>query len=521
MSLDIFEKEKIATEKRYWLRTTRRCNNHCIFCHDSEIQNGEIISTKDLKAEIDKARNDGYTRLILSGGEPTIHPEIIQLIRYAKSIGFEWIQIISNGRMFAYPSFTSDAARAGLNEVTVSFHSHIQEVADRLTDIKGSYKQTILGIQNLKKYNLVISIDIVLNRLNINKLTETIEFFYKNFGIAEFDLLHLTPFGRALENYERLIVPFEEEYEALKKAIHFAQKNNIVLWTNRVPPEVLEGNESFIQDPHKILDEINGRREIFEGYLRDGVMVCRKRERCGHCFVRDFCEFLIEIRSTFYKNRIERLEINNNLNSELLSLIFDHLTYNATILIRHNLIESISDELIGSSKRVIIKTDTTNNLKELIFRYNLLAIMTENFELTKFKGTKVILILNRKNFQRLASQKNLTLLFPNTESIRDEFENLPQIEDVMKVIDRCNLRVANLPKCISKSHYKENPYFFKAEFITESGFDLFEIARDFILKRNYHRSLRCKDCIHYSQCPGMHINHIRRFGFGIMKPVKL
>lgn len=521
MSLDIFEKEEISTENRFWLRTTKRCNNHCIFCHDSEIQNGEIIPTTKLKAEIDNAYKNGYNRLILSGGEPTIHPDIIELVRYAKKRGFDWIQIISNGRMFAYNSFTSDIVKAGLNEVTISFHSHIQEIADRLTDIKGSYQQTIAGITNLKKFKIVISIDIVLNRLNIEHLTETIAFFYNKFQITEFDLLHLTPFGRGLENYNELIISPEKEYEALKKAIEYSRKNKIVLWTNRVPPELLEDNEEFIQDPHKILDEINGRRELFEKYLKEGVLECRERIRCKDCFVRDFCEFLIEIRSIFFKNRIERLKIHQKMRQGLISKLFDHLTYNATILIRDELLESFADELHWSNKQLIIESEEIENLKDYLKEYNILAILTKNPDMIKIKNVRIILILNSTNYGRFTYNKKLTLLFPNSENMKEEFEYIVDIKEAQRLIEKYNIRIANLPKCISRSHFKSNPYFFKAEFIKENGFDLMEIAKDFLLNKNYHRSLRCKDCIHYSQCMGIHINHIRRFGFKILKPIRL
>jgi len=42
-----------------------------------------------------------------------------------------------------------------------------------------------------------------------------------------------------------------------------------VVWTNRFPVEFLEGLEDLIQDPHKMLDEVNGRRFEAELPLND------------------------------------------------------------------------------------------------------------------------------------------------------------------------------------------------------------------------------------------------------------
>jgi MoaA/NifB/PqqE/SkfB family radical SAM enzyme len=69
--------------------------------------------------------------------------------------------------------------------------------------------------------------------------------------------------------------------------------------------------------------------------------------------------------------------------------------------------------------------------------------------------------------------------------------------------------------------YYKGTYFFKAEFITKEGFELNTISSDFLLNRNYYKSLRCKGCKFSTQCKGIYINHIRRFGFKILKPVKL
>ena len=64
----------------------------------------------------------------------------------------------------------------------------------------------------------------------------------------------------------------------------------MVIWTNRFPVEFLEGLEDLIQDPHKMLDEVNGRRFQVRRYLDEGVpLECREKERCQYCFIEPFC----------------------------------------------------------------------------------------------------------------------------------------------------------------------------------------------------------------------------------------
>lgn len=521
MVLSTLQKEKIANEKRFWLRTTRICNNHCIFCHDSEIQNGEMISALELQREIKKAKEEGYTRLILSGGEPTIHPDIIELVDYARRIGLEWIQIVSNGRMFAYYEFTRRMVEAGLSEVTVSFHSHIPEIADSLTGVKGSFLQTIKGIENLKRGKIVISIDIVLNAYNYRHLKEAIEFFHSKLGIGEFDILHMTPFGRAFENYKELKLEPMAERRELKRAIKYAKEKGVILWTNRVPPMLLEGDEEYIQDPHKILDEIQGRAEIFTRYLKNGLLECRSRIRCQDCFVRDFCDFLVKVRTSYLKKRIDRVAIEAPLDSATIEEFFDHTTSNATIISSPEILKDIESEIVDSLKRLIIISEKIEGLTDIVLSYKPSAIISRNPDILKIPGVKKILILTNENIHFINPQKRVELLFPNTKSMAEEEIEVPDIRTVEEISRKYQMRVANLPLCISGRLYRSNPMTFRADFISNGDFNLLAIASEYLLNHNYHKSLRCKGCTYNSQCKGMHINHLRRFGFKILRPKKI
>ncbi|MCX7943056.1 MAG: radical SAM protein [Deltaproteobacteria bacterium] len=521
MVLDIFTKEEIAKEKRFWLRTTKRCNNHCIFCHDSEVQDGSIIDKETLKRDIKEAFQKGYNRLILSGGEPTIHPDIIELVLFAKICGYDWIQIISNGRMFAYKKFTESMINAGLNEVTISFHSHKREILESLTDSQDSYRQTIAGIENLKRHNIVLSIDIVLNRFNIGDLRDTIRFFHEKYGISEFDLLYVTPFGRAFENYEMLRVSPIRERRELRKAILYAKENGIVIWTNRVPPNILEGNEEYIQDPHKILDEIYGRSEIFSRFLSSGILECRHIRRCPYCFVRDFCEFLVDINSRYQKRRIDRIEITSKLSDKIKSRIFDHISYNATIIATPESLEGIMDEVVDSKRNVIIKLKQGEEIPDNFSLANCKSIITEDERYLTFRAKRVLFVITNKNIKYLQQRyDNVELIFPNSNSMRTEYEDIPGIDDIKRIIRRYGLKISNLPRCISGDLFRDRSYWFRSDFFGEYGLNISAIAEDFLLSRNYHKSLRCKRCIYNAQCKGLHINHIRRFGFKILKPIQ-
>ena len=112
-------------------------------------------------------------------------------------------------------------------------------------------------------------------------------------GVTEYDLLHVIPQAAAFENREQLFYDPKEHLDVLHKVFRLNQHPRFVIWTNRFPVAFLEGLEDLIQDPHKMLDEVNGRRFQVRNYIDTGKPLdCRTEERCTHCFVEPFCTTL-------------------------------------------------------------------------------------------------------------------------------------------------------------------------------------------------------------------------------------
>ena len=77
----------------------KRCNYNCSYCpsviHDDSSPHTNI---EILKATVDQLLTLGKpVRLSLTGGEPTAHPDIEELISYSKNQGVSWISVTTNG----------------------------------------------------------------------------------------------------------------------------------------------------------------------------------------------------------------------------------------------------------------------------------------------------------------------------------------------------------------------------------------------------------------------------------------
>jgi MoaA/NifB/PqqE/SkfB family radical SAM enzyme len=289
-------KEKSAIQKRHWVRISSACNNQCVFCLDRENQGGGFLSLAKVAKELTAGRRQKINRVVLSGGEATIHPKFIDIVKLAKNLGYRHIQVITNGRMFCYSDFFRAAVEAGLSEITFSIHGHIAALHDKQTGVKGSFDQAIRGLVNaLAQSSLIISVDVVISKINYRHLADILKFFI-SLGVREFDLLQIIPFGRAWDNRRKLFYNIKKAKPYLDKAFELSRREDIFLWTNRLPIRYLEGYEDLAQHPQKIFDEVRGRQNNLGNLFETGRLLPCFPARCRFCFLEDFCREAIKFK---------------------------------------------------------------------------------------------------------------------------------------------------------------------------------------------------------------------------------
>ena len=132
------------------LFTGYSCNNRCVFCIDYDKRSIPDKTTAALIGDMARAKARGAQYLELIGGEATLRPDFLTLIRAARKLGFAEIATATNGRRFAYRDFAKAAADAGLTSVIFSIHGPTAALHDRLTAAPGSFAQARAGVANLR-----------------------------------------------------------------------------------------------------------------------------------------------------------------------------------------------------------------------------------------------------------------------------------------------------------------------------------------------------------------------------------
>ena len=292
---NLISKEQTTKQNRVWVRISAACNNKCVFCLDSDAQDGRLIDEEIVQKQIREWYKQWYeNRVIISGWEASINPKFSQYIAYAKDIGYDRVQTVTNGNMFVHESFCKKVFDAGLEEVTFSFHGHTPKLHDYLVDTPGAFKKSLKGLIFIKKHypHIIINIDIVVNKVNVDFLPDIVKFFMK-LGVYEYDILQIIPFGRGFKEYKNtLFYNISEHKDALTETWKLSRISWMYMWTNRFHVEAFEGFEDLIQDPRKIKSEVMWEsREMFEPFIKTLGQKTPECfwERCEYCFLNQYC----------------------------------------------------------------------------------------------------------------------------------------------------------------------------------------------------------------------------------------
>jgi MoaA/NifB/PqqE/SkfB family radical SAM enzyme len=164
-------------------RLGEMCNNKCPMCSNSGRPAAFFIEEAALMDRVAFVRDAGFKRVVLTGGEPTIHPSFWRVVEALNAAGIAW-DINTHGRSFADREFALRARTQGLGRAIVSLHSHrvgpsmeIFGVAER------GHHETVAGIEHLLEQGIWLMVNCVFSRVNIDHIEEFVGYCVERFGV--------------------------------------------------------------------------------------------------------------------------------------------------------------------------------------------------------------------------------------------------------------------------------------------------------------------------------------------------
>lgn len=161
-----------------------RCNNRCVGCFAVR-DDGPRLRTSELFAALADARKRGADALWLGGGEPTLRPDLVALLREAQRLGYSRIKLQTSGLLAAYLERVRAWRDAGLTEIAFALKGHTAELHDALTQTPGAFALMCRGIEVARTEGLALEGDVLAYRDNVAALPDIVSHFAQR-GLSRF-----------------------------------------------------------------------------------------------------------------------------------------------------------------------------------------------------------------------------------------------------------------------------------------------------------------------------------------------
>lgn len=213
----------------------QRCPNRCIYCSShSNPQATHLIPFKIIKNIIDDAKCLGCKTVCLSGGEPFLHPQILDIISYIAKKRLTCYVYTSGIYMkddvySSLPNEYIEAIRGMVDKVIFNVEADSSTLYDKImgTDV-GGFDMMKKSVSDCLSSGLVVETHVVPMQVNFKHLKSIFEMCYQ-LGVSKVSILRLVLQGRALENLPLVKLSGENNREVTKliKTLNEAYKGKV------------------------------------------------------------------------------------------------------------------------------------------------------------------------------------------------------------------------------------------------------------------------------------------------------
>jgi His-Xaa-Ser system radical SAM maturase HxsC len=203
---------------------TERCNSNCLMCSQPPKDKDDADQFTEINLELLRLMPPTVSHLCITGGEPTLlRNRLFRILRALReALPNTDVQMLTNGRLFAWPAFTRDFVEAIHPRLVlcIPLYSDSSTAHDHIVQAKDAFDQTVMGLHQLARYSVPVEIRVVLHRLTIPRLPQLAEYVYRNFPfVAHVALMGLEPTGYTPRNKEILWIDPVEYQDKLEDAV--------------------------------------------------------------------------------------------------------------------------------------------------------------------------------------------------------------------------------------------------------------------------------------------------------------
>jgi MoaA/NifB/PqqE/SkfB family radical SAM enzyme len=237
--------------RRLELHISYACGNNCIFCSENNQLNRfkDIFVNKDTVFEtLGKATGEGISHVSFTGGEPTLHPDLVEILMFAKSCGLK-TYLSSNGSSFASKSFCRRVLPY-IDEVCLSIHGPYARIHNTHTSNPESFKKlksAFINIENSPNPVTMFS-NTVITPYNINFLIKIAEFVSQFNRLKQILFSLVAPDGNGMRHFYSLTPRLGSIIKLVPDLSFLCKEKSIALKFFGIPLCALRGYERLSND---------------------------------------------------------------------------------------------------------------------------------------------------------------------------------------------------------------------------------------------------------------------------------
>ena len=248
---------------------TMQCNLNCAYCEDFGSRRNHLVTPapplEDAK-RILKVIRTGVDRLWLTGGEPLMHPQLLDLLQYARDdLHFREISLITNGTLLSQNRYLLPF----LNNLIISLDS-VDPQALNMVSVPDAYAETVIANAReaaalQKEYNFKLILNAVITPETLPSMDKLLEFCNENH-------VHISFSPQAVNNLPRYDLVTSKEYRAfIERVIELKRQGTPIVGSNSYFKALLD------QTPYECYPTLVPR------ILPDGWLAypCRPMEKAG------------------------------------------------------------------------------------------------------------------------------------------------------------------------------------------------------------------------------------------------
>ncbi len=200
--------------------TTRQCHLKCKHCYrDAGLKDQDELDTEQGKKLIEDLSAAGFKMIILSGGEPLLRPDIVDLTAHSREAGMRAV-FGTTGTLLDL-NLAKELKKAGAMCMGISLDSADPAMHDGFRQVPGSWEKAVEGMENCIRVGLPFQVHTTVVSENYEEFEKITDFAVK-IGARAHHIFFLVPTGRGKDIEEDALR--QRQYEQLIHRIFKKQK---------------------------------------------------------------------------------------------------------------------------------------------------------------------------------------------------------------------------------------------------------------------------------------------------------